>query len=456
MQNTSGGMLREGLTELRNLIQESARSWLVRIGVLPTIVLLFFYIWSRFVDVLATSGFEAHGYCLLWNHGLIVLYVASDSVIGGSYVLISGTLVFLVMQVYRTHRTIPLWWVFVAFGLFIIFCSATHFMDIVTLWIPAYWGAGTLKFLTAGASIFTASALPFQIPRVLALIDAASSSKQRRKELEEAHRILDQEATHQKKPLPVLAQELIDTARLQRDFVATVSHEYRTALFGVQGFSETLRDEECTAEEVKKYASHIHNQSERLERLISNLLDFEQMKSGEMSFAMEHIDLNTLIRNVCDQSRLAFKTHTFCIQLDAALPACLGSSDKLEQVLINLLNNAMKYSPQGGEILMGSRVKEGMAQAWVQDHGEGIPSEFLEKVFDPYFRLGVSRTIKGGSGLGLSISRQIIKMHEGHLWVNSAGDGKGSIFSFSLPLANDSVTDESLTEKRAAIRQREQ
>jgi len=441
----SSRILQEGFTELKLVMRESMDSWLVRSSLATTAVFLFFYVWTKFIDVFATAGFGAHGYCLLWLPGLILLYVGSDFTIGASYVIISITLGLLVLQVYRTHRTIPFQWIFLAFGLFIIACGTTHFMDILTLWVPAYWGAGTVKLFTAVASIFTASFLPFQVPKVLALIDAAASSKQHHKELENAHRVLDQEATSQNKPLVALANELIETARLQHHFVATVSHEYRTALFGVQGFSETLRDEECTPEEVKKYASHIDDQAERLERLISNLLDFEQMKSGEMLFTMGRLDLNALIRKVYDQSCLAFKTHIFRLELDDTLPECIGDSDKIEQVFTNLINNALKYSER--EILMGGRVKEGMVQVWIQDRGVGIPSEFLDKVFDPYVRLGVSRTIKGGSGLGLSISRQIIKMHGGSIWVESTGiEGEGSIFYFSLLLADDGPT-----EKRVAI-----
>jgi signal transduction histidine kinase len=98
-------------------------------------------------------------------------------------------------------------------------------------------------------------------------------------------------------------------------------------------------------------------------------------------------------------------------------------------------------------------MKQRMAHVWIQDHGIGIPREYLEKIFDPFVRLGVSHTIKGGSGLGLAISRQIIKMHGGQIWADSAGDGKGSIFCFALPLAADDV-DDSVTERRAAIRQK--
>ena len=168
--------------------------------------------------------------------------------------------------------------------------------------------------------------------------------------------------------------------------------------------------------------------------MINDLLDLERMKSGRMALTLERVDLNALIHKVFDTLHLTAERHTFRLQLDETLPACMGDSDKLAQVMTNLLSNALKYSPGGGEILVGSRAEQGTALVWVQDHGVGIPSEFLEEVFVPYCRIDArtTRYIKG-TGLGLSISRQIIQMHGGHISVKST-PGEGSRFYFTLPL----------------------
>src|SRR4029434_9906832 len=129
------GILQEGTAELRKLIRESTQHWYVRVSMAFTVFFVFFYAWTRAFDVLATKGFEAHGYCLLWKRELIVLYVGSDFTIWLSYISISAMLVFMVFTVYRTRRTIPFQWIFVAFGAFIILCGFTHFMDMLTLWI---------------------------------------------------------------------------------------------------------------------------------------------------------------------------------------------------------------------------------------------------------------------------------------------------------------------------------
>jgi signal transduction histidine kinase len=829
-----------------------------------TAVIFLLFIWTRLIDVFATAGFGAHGWCLLWHPGLITLYVGSDTSIGLAYVSISATLIYLV---YRTRRTIPFQWIFVAFGIFIIACGATHFLDVWTLWVPAYWLLGTVKLLTALASVTTALALPPLLPKVQALIHRAAVSEERKRQLEQAHselsalyqksqdldrlktaffanvshdlrtpltlilgptqtlltaqqpteeqhqmlevvqrnaltllkhvndllalaqleagqmalnasmvdlglllrgcaahfealaqerhltltvesppsvlayldaekfqhiclnllsnavkfapaegrircvlsqegergiitvqdngpgikpelrqaiferfwqgednltrrfggtglglaivkefvelhrgtitvdeamgggtlftvefplgttasapqeamlreppiteevispfltelsqepedeesllptrrigpiegpqplvlviedhkdmvhflidilapeyrmvvagdglnglekaltlqpdlmlcdlmmprmsgeqfiakarahptldtipimvlsaraddalrikllgqgiqeylvkpffpeelrvrianlivmkqarQVLQQEVATQNQSLVTLAkevalrkresqealselqrlnQELIHASQVQRNFVATVSHEFRTALTTIQGFSELMRKETLDPEEIPEYAAYIFAEAKRLGRMITDLLDLERMKSGRMPLKREHMDLNALIKNVLEHLRATSSKHTFRLQLDDTLPECMGDSDKLAQVVTNLVMNAIKYSPHGGEILVGSQVEEQMAQVWVQDHGIGIPSESLEEVFVPYCRIdaGTTRYIKG-TGLGLSISRQIIQMHGGHTWVESSL-GQGSCFHFTIPL----------------------
>ncbi len=858
-------LLQGRFTSLGTLVHQSiADSWLVRISLAATAVMLLLFIWTRLINVFATEGFGPHGECLLWLPSLVTLYVGSDTSIGLAYVSISATLIYLV---YRARRTIPFQWIFVAFGIFIITCGATHFLDVWTLWVPAYWLLGTVKLLTALASVTTALALPPLLPKVLALVHQASVSEERKRQLEQAHselealyeksqdldrlktaffanvshdlrtpltlilgptqalltaqqlteeqhqmlevvqrntltllkhvndlltltqlevgqmalnastvdlarllrgcaahfealaqerhlaltvegpasvlahldaekfqhiclnllsnafkfapaggrvrcvlsqegergiitvqdngpgirpelrqaiferfwqgednltqrfggtglglaivkefvelhkgtitvgeamgggalftvefplgttvsalqeatlreppvtaelvspfltelsrepeneeslsqthrtgpiegpqplvlviedhqdmvhflvdilvpeyrivvagdgldglekaltlqpdlmlcdlmmphmsgeqfiaqvrahhtldaipimvlsaraddtlrirllsqgtqeylvkpffpeelrarianliamkqarQVLQQEVATQNQSLVTLAkevalrkresqqalselqrvnEELIHASEVQRNFVATVSHEFRTALTTIQGFSELMRGEKLDPEEVSEYAAYIFAEAKRLGRMITDLLDLERMKSGRMPLTRERMDLNALIRNVLEHLRAASPKHTFCLQLDDTLPECMGDDDKLAQVVTNLVTNAIKYSPHGGEILVGSQVEEKMAQVWVQDHGIGIPSESLEEVFVPYSRIaaGTTRYIKG-TGLGLSISRQIIQMHGGHIWVESSL-GQGSRFHFTIPL----------------------
>lgn len=128
-----------------------------------------------------------HGMCYLWVPQLYLMHVTSDLLIGVSYVAISSTLIYLI---YRARNDMPFSWIFVAFGVFIIACSATHFMEVWTIWNATYWLSGYVKLLTAAASVATAVVLPFLIPKVLMLIKAVKLSEERRVRLETAHHSL--------------------------------------------------------------------------------------------------------------------------------------------------------------------------------------------------------------------------------------------------------------------------
>src|SRR5258707_1283737 len=128
-------------------------------------------LWNFF----ATQGYDPHGQCFLWEPRLVTLFVSADSLIGLSYVAISVTLCYFT---YKVRRDIPFNWIFLAFGGFIIACGGTHFMDVLTVWIPAYWASGYVRLITALASVSTAMALPLVLPRIFAVIGRARLSEQ--------------------------------------------------------------------------------------------------------------------------------------------------------------------------------------------------------------------------------------------------------------------------------------
>jgi len=222
--------------------------------------------------------------------------------------------------------------------------------------------------------------------------------------------------------------------KLKSEFVSMVSHEFRTALVGIQGFSEILQTGDSTADDVKSLATDINNDAQRLNRMIGEMLDLDRMEAGKIRLNPQPLDLNKLISDTIERAQAASDQHHITADLDRALPIINGDADRLVQVVSNLLTNAVKYSPEGGDVLVKTRAEDGSVHVSVVDHGVGIAPEFVDRLFGRYERFESNRTSKVvGTGLGLAISRQIVELHGGRIWVESK-PGDGSTFQFTVPL----------------------
>jgi signal transduction histidine kinase/putative methionine-R-sulfoxide reductase with GAF domain len=229
-------------------------------------------------------------------------------------------------------------------------------------------------------------------------------------------------------------EQIEELSRAKSDFVSVVSHEFRTPLTGIQGFAELLRDEALSPEEVREYAGDIFTDAQRLNRMINDMLDLDRMESGRMVVHREAIDLNELVTRTVGRAQLTAPKHRLRAAPGAAA-IIQGDPDKLTQVLTNLIGNAIKYSPDGGEIVVTTSVAGNLAAVAVRDHGMGIPAAALESVFERYARVDRTETRNiRGTGLGLPIVRQIVTMHGGSVWAESTV-GDGSTFHFTVPLA---------------------
>jgi PAS domain S-box-containing protein len=230
------------------------------------------------------------------------------------------------------------------------------------------------------------------------------------------------------------ALERMDEAKT--NFLATVSHEFRTALFGIQGYSEMLSNRERPPAAVMQYAGGINKDVQRLGRLISDLLDLARMESGQEQLHLEEVDLSELITEAAGRAGAGTDRHDFAISVAAGLPRVQADRDQLAQVLSNLLGNAVKYSPAGGEIAISAGEHPDGVLVEVRDQGMGISPDLIDSVFEPYQRSEApeTRAIKG-TGLGLPIVRQIVALHGGRAWAESP-DGAGSTFRFTLPLGS--------------------
>ncbi len=223
--------------------------------------------------------------------------------------------------------------------------------------------------------------------------------------------------------------------RAKSEFVSIVSHEFRTPLTGIQGFSEMMRDEQLSMEEMREYAGDINKDVQRLNRMINEMLDLDRMESGRMTIHRERMDLNAVVDEAVDRVRPNAPNHTLTLDLQRDLPQIQADRDRMTQVASNLLNNAVKYSPTGGRITVTTRAKGDQLLLDVRDEGLGIPTDALETIFERYSRVDSQATKDiPGTGLGLPIVRQIVQLHGGRVWAESEL-GRGSVFHVALPLA---------------------
>jgi signal transduction histidine kinase len=231
----------------------------------------------------------------------------------------------------------------------------------------------------------------------------------------------------------------------QRDFVANVSHELRTPLTSIQGFAQAILD--GTAEEVaaqQHAAQVIFDESDRLKRLVEELLDLARIDAGQIEFTRERVDLNAIIANVVE--RIGMRADEANVEIELllpVLPAMKGDGDRLAQVFTNLVDNAIKHSPKGGHVRIMGESTGGWVTIHVEDNGSGIPPNELSRIFERFYQMDKARTSQG-VGLGLPISHEIIRSHHGEILTHSEL-GRGSRFSVRLPLTRpDDSTLQSL------------
>ena len=238
-------------------------------------------------------------------------------------------------------------------------------------------------------------------------------------------------------------------SRLRGEFIAIVSHEFRTPLTGIQGFSEMMRDDELTIPEMREYAGDINKDARRLSRLINDMLDLDQMESGLMTPKFALLDLNGIAARTA--APLNGGDHAITLDLDDRLPQIVGDADRLEQVVGNLLSNAIKYSPKGTPVEVRTRTEDGTVVLTVSDRGVGIPNDQLENIFQRYSQTESGTRSIQGTGLGLPIVRQIVRLHDGRVWATSE-PGRGSVFHVQLPLARSTAMSPSRAQPQPRAR----
>jgi PAS domain S-box-containing protein len=229
------------------------------------------------------------------------------------------------------------------------------------------------------------------------------------------------------------AESTAALGRAKDEMLSIVSHEMRTPLASIVGFTELLVTRDVTAKQRKQYLEVMLQEGLRLTALITDFLDLRIIERGHQTMRFAPADMGALIKRSVDLAGDAGAPIE--LRLPENLPLARVDSDSIFRVLTNLLSNSRKYSPDGGAIVVGAEVIDGMLEVSVQDHGLGIPADALVQVFEKFYRVeGADRRSIQGTGLGLAISKNIVEVHGGKIGVRSEGVGKGSLFYFTVPL----------------------
>lgn len=235
-------------------------------------------------------------------------------------------------------------------------------------------------------------------------------------------------------------QDVTDLRRLElvrQDFVSNVSHELRTPVTSIKGFADTLLDGAMEdGETLRRFLELIDREADRLAHIISDLLDLSRLECTNASMPLSPVMISDAAQRALEavQSKAEGKSIQVLLQIPAELPAVQGDEPLIVQVLVNLLENAVKYTPDGGSIVVSASCVGATVRVDVSDTGVGIPVEHLPRIFERFYRVDRARSRQlGGTGLGLSIVKHIVERHGGEAWASSV-PGRGSTFSFTVPV----------------------
>jgi signal transduction histidine kinase len=251
---------------------------------------------------------------------------------------------------------------------------------------------------------------------------------------------LERKVEERTRELRSLLEEVKVISKRKTDFISSVSHELRTPLTSIKGYASILLAGKLgnVPEEIKERLEKINRHSDELTHMVNDLLDISRIESGKIAMKQEAQDLSSLIKIVIDLLSVQLKDKDITTSIDIKPEASTAIADRsqLERVFINILGNAIKFTPAKGKISVSVKKSQDMVQVDISDTGCGIPAGEQEKIFDEFYRIDnpINESVKG-TGLGLALVKHIVEAHGGKIWAKSS-PGAGSTFSFTLPQKN--------------------
>lgn len=411
--------------------------------------------------------------CMNYEADVVWLHAISDGLIAVAYFSIPVALVYFV----RRRKDLQFSWMYVLFAVFILACGTTHAFGVVDLWQPIYRLDGVVKLITAIASVAAAILLWSLIPKALVLPspaqlrqanqelerqiaerqraeealrriteDLEERVRQRTAELEQSNNMLRAEIAARKE-IETQRKELLAreraarsdaerASRMKDEFLATLSHELRTPLNAILGWAQLLRMRPADPEELTQGLETIERNARAQTQLIEDLLDMSRITAGKLRLEIQPVRMEEIIDAALDTVHPAADAKGIRLlkQVPPDVAPISGDPHRLQQIIWNLLTNAIKFTPSGGQVTVGLESSESRIELSVSDTGPGIDPAFLPFLFERFRQADSSTTRKhGGLGLGLAIVRHLVEMHGGTIEVGSPGPGQGATFLVRLP-----------------------
>jgi len=374
-----------------------------------------------FSKMFDTADWPPRWHCGTWTdfHGW--LYILSDVCIWAAYFAIP----FLLFRIINKRRDIPfpkVIWLFIAF---ILLCGTTHLFDAIIFWWPAYRLSALIRFATAVVSIITV----FALYKILPIIYKIRTLEQLEAEIEERKKAEQEARNHQ------IRQQTAEELMAKKDeFMSIASHELKTPLTSVKASLQLLErmvNKNAGLESAAPFVAKAVKQTNKLTEIISDLLDVTRIQAGKLELYKSDFNLLDMIKESVEQFYFEESEHQLIIDGDPEL-TIHADSKRIEQVLSNLLTNALKYSAANAPVNISfQKLDNGLVKVSITDHGIGIPADKINNIFDRFYRVENTSQNFSGVGLGLYISSEIIKRHDGEIGVNSTL-GVGSTFWFTI------------------------
>ncbi|MDO4749865.1 MAG: ATP-binding protein [Eubacteriales bacterium] len=259
--------------------------------------------------------------------------------------------------------------------------------------------------------------------------------------------VLTRTFNHMADKLEATLDDLKRSEQMRREFVANVSHELRTPITSIRSYAETLESSgnAIPPETKTRFLRVIVNESDRMTKIVQDLLTLSRFDAGSYEFSFGSYSFEKSVRDVYNATIMEAQRrhHEFSLEYKSPIPAHVcGDRARIEQVLINMVSNAIKYTPDGGRISLTAGADGDMVWASVRDNGIGIPSEDAGRVFERFYRVDKARSREsGGTGLGLSIAQEIVSRHDGQIELKSR-PGRGTVITVRLPVAGPEAAHE--------------